>query len=501
MTSNRKSVVSSGHPAVTSAAAEILKKGGNAYDAAIAAGFTGAVAEPGLTSLGGGGFLLARTAEGQENLFDFFVDTPGKGQATENLTPHFFPVTVKFSGSDQDFNIGMGSVAVPGNLKGFIHVHQRMGSLPLEEVISPAVNAARHGVRISRQQAYFLKLLYPIMTLTIEGKKLFEPEGGYLSEGDNFINNDLADFLEQLPLDQGESFYRGNIAARITGDMAADDGLLTRDDLASYEVKERMPLESSYRGCRLLTNPAPSLGGTLIVAALGLLEQFDPGKMKWGSAKHFAILSSVMQEIESLKNSGKSTAMNQWYARTADKIRLFTRGTTHVSVSDARGNVAAMTTSNGEGSGYIVPGTGIMLNNMMGEDDLHPGGFHSSPPGMRVASMMSPTVMVDDSTVKLVLGSGGSKRIRTAITQVISHIIDFGMHVDAAVKAPRVHWDGNTLQVEPGLDEETMKALQDKWPVNAWDVKDVYFGGVHAIVGNEGAGDPRRGGNSSVTQS
>ena len=159
-----------------------------------------------------------------------------------------------------------------------------------------------------------------------------------------------------------------------------------------------------------------------------------------------------------------------------------------------------MTTSNGEGSGYVVPGTGIMLNNMMGEDDLHPDGFHASPPGLRVGSMMAPSLVMDGDRVRLVVGSGGSKRIRTALLQVISHVVDFGLSVHDAVEAPRVHWDGEAVQVEPGHDRAALAGLGDD-PINEWPERDVYFGGVHAVVpGVEGAGDPRRGGGAMLVR-
>ena len=164
----KKTTVASGHPCTSQAAIDIMEAGGNAFDAVVAAGFTAAVAEQALTSLGGGGFLLASTTDGEEILFDFFTDTPGLGLSPGDLEPHFFPVTISFSGSDQDFNIGLGSVAVPGNLKGFLHVHQRLGRLPLKEVLAPAIEAARKGVAINHRQAHFMDLLRPIMSLKEE---------------------------------------------------------------------------------------------------------------------------------------------------------------------------------------------------------------------------------------------------------------------------------------------------------------------------------------------
>jgi gamma-glutamyltranspeptidase/glutathione hydrolase len=485
--SHGKGVVACGHPSVTAAAARVLREGGNAVDAAIAAGFASAMAEPALTSLGGGGFLLARGVEGSAILFDFFVDTPGRGLPPGDLEPHFLPVTVHFPGSDQVFNTGLGSAAVPGNLKGYLHAHERLGRLPLREVLAPAIGLARKGVRLNRHQAYFLELLRPILTLTPAGRSLFEPNGSYLGEGDCLVNLDLASFLEDLPADRGRDFYSGAVAERIGRDMGAGGGMLTREDLASFRVVERAPLEVRYRSHRLLTNPPPSVGGSLIALSLGLLEHSPPASSGVDSADHAVRMVEVMEEVAR--------------RRVGREVPRFDRGTTHVSVSDGWGNVASLTTSNGEGSGYLAPGTGIMLNNMMGEDDLHPEGFFASPPAERVASMMSPSVLLSGDRVRLVLGSGGSKRIRTALLQVISNVVDFDLGVRAAVERPRLHWDESRVQAEPGFPPAVIEALGGRWSVNEWPERNVYFGGVHAVTPQgAGAGDPRRGGDAEVVE-
>lgn len=511
MSPRGRGIIATGHPEVSLAALEMLRRGGNAYDAAVAAGFTSAVAEVPLTSLGGGGFLLAQTRAGARIVFDFFSDTPGRGLANRDLTPHFFPVTVRFPGSDQDFNIGLGSIAVPGNLMGFLHVHGRLGSLPLKDVLEPAVKAARQGVVIGPQQAHFLKLLQPILTLSQAGRAIHAPDGRLLSRGERLVNHNLAEFLEELEHDQGRRFYEGEIAARIAADMecsttadelGCEQGLLTFEDLCSYKVIERPPLAATYRGMQLFTNPPPSFGGSLIAAALTLLEQLPMAAMQWGTPAHLAALVETQMEVERLRQRGTALTpqlLGQWQQQAASNVRRFSRGTTHLSIVDKEGNVAAMTTSNGEGSGYIVPGTGIMLNNMMGEDDLHPDGFHAAPAGQRVASMMSPSVLVHGDDAVLVIGSGGSKRIRTAITQVISHLVDFGLDIKAAVDAPRLHWDGSLIQIEPGFAGTALEELADLGGLNIWPERNVYFGGVHAVVpGDSGAGDPRRGGDVRI---
>jgi gamma-glutamyltranspeptidase/glutathione hydrolase len=499
----KKSIVASGHKHVSSTAALILREGGNAFDAVVAAGFASAVVEPTLTSLGGGGFLLGHSAkQGQSLFFDFFVDTPGLNRDTAGLDPHFFPVTVNFSGVCQDFNVGLGSVAVPGTLKGLIHTQKRLGRMSLEEVIAPARELAREHV-INAQQGHFLSLLYPIMTLRSDGRDLYEPGGVYKKPGDLQKNPDCTSFLEAVARDHGESFYQGEIAARVDRDMKEGDGLLTREDLAAYQVIERTPLKIPYRGYDLLTSPEPSMGGTLIGLSIALLEKLGPYEGTWGDGGQLARTVALMQEVEKLREAGITTpALLRAFIedgtileQSSRQIRLFSRGTTHVSIADQDGNCASMTSSNGEGSGYFAPATGVMLNNMMGEDDLHPNGFHSSPPGERVGSMMSPSLLVKDDIIKLVIGSGGSKRIRTAVSQVLSQVVDFGRDLQEAVDAPRLFWDGEVVQVEPGFAAEAIENLAGQVDLNLWDHTDVYFGGVHAVIpGESGAGDPRRGG-------
>ncbi len=495
-----RAVVASGHESVSAAAAEILRAGGNAFDAVVAAGFASAVAEPALTSLGGGGFLLARTESGRTSFFDFFVDTPGRGLSEQPGEPHFIPITVRFPGSDQVFNTGRASVAVPGNLKGYLHVHRQLGRIPLQEVLQPSIQMAREGVILNRGQGTFLGLLEPIMTQCEEGRALFAPGSVLLAEGDRLGNPNLAALLESLPADGDREFYTGALACRMARDMREGRGLLTEEDLATFRVIERRPLETAFRDHRLFTNPPPSFGGSLLALSLSLLETATERPPPPGSAEDVVALLAVMEEVDRLRESDSlshaSLSADQ-QATIASRLRSFCRGTTHISVCDWEGNAASMTTSNGEGSGYIVPGTGIMLNNMLGEDDLHPDGFHASPPGERVASMMSPSLLMRGDEVRLVLGSGGSKRIRSALLQVIRLVAGAAVDVVAAVEHPRLHWDGACVQIEPGFSDGALTALRQRRPVNPWPAPDVYFGGVHAAVpGEAGAGDPRRAGSA-----
>uniref|UniRef100_UPI00405740E2 gamma-glutamyltransferase family protein n=1 Tax=Candidatus Electrothrix sp. TaxID=2170559 RepID=UPI00405740E2 len=506
----KKAIVASGHEAVSRAAALILEVGGNAFDAVVAAGFAGTVAEQMLTSLGGGGFALARTADHQEIFFDFFVDTPGFGLEYSQLEPHFFPIDVDFSGSTQEFNIGLGSVAVPGTLKGLLHIHERLGRMPLHEVLEPAIELAK-GHELNPVQAYFIKILRPILEVSATGRALYKPNGQLLQIGKTLVNSELADFLQHLHQDKGKDFYQGELATRMDQDMRNGGGLLTAQDLATYKVIERVPLRIPYHGYTLLT--APDFGGSLIGLSLFLQEKIGDiagPVQEWGSPDHLFRTLGLMREVERLRKQGVNSPetltryrQSQDVQTSVEHVRRFTRGTTHVSIADSLGNIASMTCSNGEGSGYFVPGTGIMLNNMMGEDDLHPDGFHAEPPGQRVGSMMSPSALLHENEVKLVLGSGGSKRIRIALSQVLTQLVDFQRDLSEAVLAPRIYWDGDEeiLQIEPGFPAEVLQELQKEVKINVWQVPDLYFGGVHAVQpGIGGVGDPRRGGYVQVVE-
>ncbi len=480
-------LVAAGHPAVVAAAETVLAAGGSAVDAVVAGGLAAAVAEPCLTSLAGGGFCLVRTPEGEEVLVDFFVDTPGLG-AVDAPVPHFDEVEVVFEAARQTFHCGPGSIAVPGCLTGYLHLHERFGRLPLAQVVAPAARLAATGVELAPKQAGIVALLEPILLRTPAGRALFAPRGRLLAAGDRFANPDLAALLDALGRGDDVSFRHGPVAAALLA-ATATDGLVTPADLTAYRVIERPPLEVGWRGRRVLTNPGPSFGGTLVAAAVRHLDHVDlpAGDPGWVDAIVGATAAVDARRSEIL---------------AADDPRpASARGTTHISVWDGAGGAAAMTTSNGECSGDVLPGTGILANNVLGEEDLHPDGFHAAPPGMRVASMMSPTVVVaPDGQVEAVLGSGGSKRIRSTVTQLLVQVLVHGASPRAAVEAPRAHWDDDHTEVEPGLAPDVLAALRARGPVNEWPGPSVYFGGGHLVVPGVGAaGDPRRDGAATPT--
>lgn len=476
----RTAAVAAGNADTAAAAVEVLHAGGNAVDGALAAGFAASVCEPVLSSLGGGGFLLAAPPEGGERLFDFFVDAPGHGRRPDRLEPAFDPVTVRFGGAAQVFHAGWGSVAVPGCLDGFLHVSRRLGRLGLAEVVAPAQRLATRGCVVDNAQAGLLIMLAAVLTRSAEGRAIFAPRGRLLGAGDRMRNEALAALLADVAAGRVTGIADPTIAGPLEAAMDRGGGLVTASDLQRYAVVEREPLRSTYRGAALVTNPPPSFGGSIVLAAL---DELDGGGPLDGSAPALARLVQALVGISERHVAGPAA----------------TRGTTHVSVVDPDGGFAAMTTSNGSCSGEFVPGTGIQLNNVMGEADLHPEGFHVTPPGVRIGSMMAPTLARAPDGRVVGLGSGGSERIRSALTCVLTGLLDRGLDLDAALAAPRLHWDREVLQVEPGLPEAVLAPLHMQRRVHVWQAPDLYFGGVNAVARSgdgavSAAGDRRRGG-------
>ncbi len=513
--------VACGHAATAAAAQEILKDGGNAFDAVLAAMCAATVCEPVLCSLGGGGFLLAQPSDGEARLYDFFVQTPRRRRAESELD--FFPILADFGTATQEFHIGLGSIATPGAIKGLFEVHRELARLPMRRLVEPAVRLARDGWRLRPVDAFIFSVVGPILMAREDSRMTYTgPDGRLLGEGDLLRQADLAATLEALAREGDGLFYGGELGRALSAACREQGGQLSEDDLIGYRVARRRPLERRYRGARILTNPPPSSGGILIAFALELLAQREVGALGAGTGEYLALLTRVMgltnrARIESrlheaVSETEEATAAARLldptllatYARQVDGLPTASRGTTHLSVIDDQGNLAAMTLSNGEGCGYVLPGSGIMLNNMLGEEDLSPRGFHRWPEDSRISSMMSPSLafLADGSVAAL--GSGGSNRIRTAILQVLVNLIDFGQPVAAAVNAPRLHFEGGVANVEPGFDEDSRAVLSDlAQSVKSWPPHNLFFGGVHAVTRAadgrlDAAGDPRRGGAALV---
>lgn len=503
-----------GHPATAAAAREILRHGGNAFDAALAALCAAAVAEPVLCSLGGGGFLLAQRADGAATLYDFFVDTPRrKRTAGDDDVQH---ILADFGTTTQAFHIGLGTVATPGVIKGLFAVHRDLARLPMAEIVAPAAQFAREGVKLRPIDSYLFKVVAPILTARPEGRALFaRSDGALYAEGDVLYQPDLAETLEALVRDGESLFYTGALGERLVADCAALGGHLSGEDLAGYRVYRRRPFERPYRDARILFNPPPSAGGLLIAFSLALLDAVDVAAL--GPAT--AALGETLARVMELTNRARAEASAKdvvdpaallapdviaRYRREVSAHAPATRGTTHISVVDDAGNIAALSVSNGEGCGYLLPGTGIHLNNMLGEEDVNPHGPERWLPGRRMASMMCPTIVTRADGAVAALGSGGSNRIRTAILQVLLNLIDFDLPLRSAVEAPRLHLESNRVDIESGFPEAmNPRFIARGGTVTEWAERNLFFGGVHAVArDHEGnltaAADPRRAGHDAV---
>jgi gamma-glutamyltranspeptidase/glutathione hydrolase len=504
-----RGVVAAGHPITAQAGADVLRAGGNAVDAAVACVLMSFVTESALTGPGAGGFMLVHSAAGEDHLLDFFVAAPGKGLST--LEPAALePIDVEFAAEAvQRFNIGPSSCGVYGTPLGLAEALERFGTRSLADLVGEPARVAREGHELTAIQAYLVRILGPILASRPEGRAIYAPEGRFLQEGEVLCQPELGDLLERLGDEGPAHLYSGETAALVSDYVLERGGLLTREDLASYRVVEREPAHAHYRGRDVLTNPPPSSGGILIAYSLDLLERLGrPGDLRALVEVMDATNRARTDEfVSGLHHEGylERFMAKEALESAAGEVSSRLGSTTHVSVLDADGVCASVTCSNGSCSGVIVPGTGLHLNNMLGEEDLNPLGFHQHEPGLRIPSMMAPTVVLRDGEPEVALGSAGSNRIRSAILQTILAVVDSGLGAQEAVEHPRVHFEGGVVEAEPGVDEEALSALErDGWKVQRWRERNLYFGGAQAVARDpdggslSGGGDPRRGGAAIV---
>ncbi len=513
--SHAHGAVACGHPDTRDAAAAMLRAGGNAFDAVAAGLWMACVAEPVLASPGGGGFLLAQPAGESPRLYDFFAQTPRQRLPLDEVD--FHPIHADFGTTVQEFHIGVGAAATPGMVAGLFALQQELGRMPRREPLEPAIAAARHGVTINDLQGYICSVVAPILRATPEARALFARADGVLAAGDQHAPRELGDCLDALAHEGPDLFYRGEIAASIAEACTARGGHLRREDFTRYRVERRQPLALDYRGYRLLTNPPPAAGGLLVAFGLAVLAESRSPADPAGAEAALRLGRALAATGEARMREGLDAGVDAALARhllapaTVEHYRSWIaahppayRGTTHISVIDAQGNAAAATVSNGEGCGWMVPGTGMMLNNMLGEADLLPRGFASWSTDQRLSSMMAPTLVEEaGGDWLLAIGSGGSNRIRSALLQVLAARLDAGLPLAAAVEQPRLHLEGERLEIEGGFGDEAVAALRAAWPEHCvWPDRNMFFGGAHAVEsgprGFAGAGDPRRGGVADI---
>lgn len=528
-------VIAAGDPATAKAGADILRQGGNAVDAAVAAAFVSFIAEIGVVHLGGSGIAhIYDPASDESVVYDFFSAMPGLGRAQPANQLDFQKVTVNYGPTTQEFYLGRGSVAVPGNIIGLCQMAADHGRLPLAQLLEPAIQLARTGHPLAPFQADTCALLHPIYTHTEEMRAIFTRQTSpteparIVRAGERLFIPHLAETLQELARVGPDLARRGRLAQALLADQATYGGLLTRQDLESYQALRLPAIRLPYRQYELRLPPPSSTGGVLTAFSLKLLAHFDVGQWSHGSSRHLALLYLVMEATGQardrwedwqerlpaqeaiaafLDDAFMSPYLSAIKAALQEGRPLSTTpeapggaNTSHLSVVDQDGLAVGLTTTAGESAGYLPPGTGFIANNILGEADLHPRGFHTRPAGQRIPTMMTPTIVLRQGKVRLVVGSGGSIRIRSAILQVLSNFLDFGMSLEEAVNAPRVHLENGVLQCEAGYNESAVAALEGMgYPVNRWDKRSIYFGGAHSVAQMDdgrlaAAGDNRRGG-------
>jgi len=532
--------IATGHQASAQAGAEVLADGGNAVDAAIAAAFAACTCEPTLTGIGGAGFATVHVPGQGQFCFDFFASVPGLGSDVTAAGVGGSPVDVLFGATTQTFYVGPRSCAVPGFVKGMLHIHERFGSLPLARVLEPGIRLARQGLDLPPQQAYCHHLLTPILTRTERGRETFAPAGPMLVAGDHFAQEELAAALELIAAEGEAAFYRGDLAREIVAWSEREGGLITAEDLDHYDVMERPVVRGSWRGFEFITPSPPSSGGALISYALRLLERAigGPGAapVDIDTPEGARLLVATMiasngirgREFDDHLYRGDLPGwlLSEVAFRLGDELLAAARGavdpvtrssrlgsTTHLGVIDRAGGAVSMTTSTGCGSGEFVGDTGIHLNNMMGEEDLVPVE-HVLHPGERLTSMMAPSIVLANGRAALATGSAGSNRLRGAILQTLLRAVESGLggiptvplqqRIDQAVQAPRLHAEGGVIHVEPGYDKGALEALEAAGhELNRWPATNMFFGGANMVAESldgtfAAAGDHRRGGGAYV---
>lgn len=483
----------------TQVGVEILRQGGNAVDAAVAVGFALAVTHPQAGNLGGGGFMLLRTASGRATAIDFremapghasrdmFLDKQGNADSKLSLTSHLASGT-------------------PGTVAGLALAAQKYGTLPLSTLLAPAIKLARDGIPVNDALADDLKTYGKEVLITHPNSKaiFYKPDGTPWQKGDRLVQKNLAHSLQLIARQGPDAFYKGEIADEIAGEMAQHGGLINKADLAAYRAVERTPVSGTYRGYEVFSMPPPSSGGIHIVQILNILENFDLAKMGFGSADAM----QVMAEAEKYAYADRSEYLGDpdfvkvpWQALTSKayaktlaqqidvakarpsseikpgKLEPYeSNQTTHFSVVDKQGNAVAVTYTLNTyfGSGIVAGNSGILMNNEMDDFSAKPGTpnvyglvggeANAVQPAKRPLSSMSPTIVAKGGKTWLVTGSPGGSRIITTVLQMVVNSIDFGMNVAEATNAPRFHhqWLPDQLRVEKGFSPDTLRLLETK---------------------------------------
>jgi len=526
----KNGMVVSASKLATQVGIDILKRGGNAVDAAVAVGFALAVTYPSAGNIGGGGFMVIHLKDGHNTTIDYREKAPFS--AKENLYLDSLGV---YDPNLSQF--GVTSSGVPGSVAGLIYALEKYGTLPLKEVIQPAIDLAENGFELEFNLAKSFEYELDYFSQYISSKKIFTKDGSPFQEGDKFIQKDLSNTLKSIRDYSNKGFYEGNIAKLIVDQIKSDGGYITLEDLQSYKPIERNPIQTNYRGYEVITIGPPSAGGISLLQLLNILENNNFSTDEWGSSEYIHKLVESMKYVftDRSKHIGDPDYYNvpvDWmlskkYAKTIfvkigetaiPSENIFpgevssnyeSEETTHYSIIDKYGNAVSTTTTinSSFGSKIVVEGAGFLLNNEMDDFSSKPGvpnqfGLIGSEAnkiesGKRMLSSMTPTIILKDNNPYMIVGSPGGSTISTVVLQVVLNVLDFGMDIQQAIDMPRIHhqWFPDKLQYEKfGLSKDVLTSLKNKGQIIG---EERILGRVEGIVvdfNNKifyGATDPR----------
>jgi len=532
MTTMKNAMIVAPQPEAAEAGAEVLERGGNAIDAAIACAFMQGVVDPLMCGIGGfGSMQVYMPRRGVHEIIEFYARAPLAAtpdmwlKHLQGQTRDGFAFLLE--GGINEF--GHLAVCTPGSVKGYAHALSQFGTMDWQDVMAPAIRQAHSGVLVRPHMHWFWtqdqsgggevntgdKLRY-----SRTGREVFfRPDGTPKRPGDTLVNPDLAATLEHLARSGPEDFYHGALASRMATDFAAQGGLLTERDFAEYKLSVASPIWGAYRGHRISTSPPPASGMSML-QILHILENFDIGALRHGSAEHVALLAEAMKRMTIDKDrfmgdpayvdvpverlisrehaAEQADAIKRGERAVVERLDRSQRETTHVSVIDREGNAVALTHTLGSPSGAISDGLGFIYNGTMSRFDPRPGRAASIAPGKRRASSAAPTIVFDGDVPRIVIGAPGGSYVAPAVAQGIMNMIDFGMSTFEAVAAPRIMGVSNAIDISNRI----RRNVSDELTAAGYDVKrsaqTFPFAALHAIgIVNgvcSGGADPQRDG-------
>lgn len=507
-------MVATAHPLASRAGIEILKKGGNAVDAAVASAFTLSVVEPYASGIGGGGFLLVYVARSRiVEALDFRETAPRRVEPG------------KLKGDER--KIGARAIGVPGSLAGLSQALGEYGTMDLKTVMAPAIRLAEEGFTVNRLLAGMIANQSAKLSRFPESGRIYMPGGSPLREGDRVYQKDLAGSYRLIAEQGPDIFYKGRIAEAIAGEIKQRGGWLDREDLRTYRVLKKEPGRGSYRGYAIVSMPPPA-SGILVIELLNILEGFDLAGLGHNSAEGIQVMVEAMRRVftdksrfmgdpdfvrvpaSTLTSEAYATAVRSGIKRdranrepVMPKVSEGSDQTTHISVVDKDGNMVALTQTLNSffGSGVTVPGTGILLNNEMNDFDPEAGRPNSIQPGKRPVSSISPTIVFNRGKPMLSVGMGGATRIISGLAQIVVNIRDYRMTLSAAIAAPRVTAYSSVITLESRIPEAVRRKLAAfGYSLDVRKAFDVFLGGAQGVMVDpasgrlEGGADPRRAG-------